>query len=92
MTDVLAYPRAAGAVAEALARVYTRLFNGVAGLDTVSLYASAHLEGRLFGDSTARMGSVLAARGMSVAADTQSQPIICRSSWRCSPNLLRRVL
>lgn len=73
MTDVLADPHGEDAVAEELARVYTRLFSGVAGPDTVSLYASAHLKGRLFGDATARMDGVLTALGMSVAAEN-SEP------------------
>ena len=70
MTNALAESRDADVVAEELARVHTRLFSGVAGPDTVSLYASAHLEGRLFGDATARMNATLTGLGMSVAANS----------------------
>jgi TorA specific chaperone len=69
MTDALAVPPAEDKVVEQLERVYTRLFSGVAGPDTVSPFASAHLEGRLFGDATAHMDVALAELGMSVAAD-----------------------
>jgi TorA-specific chaperone len=69
MTDALAVPPAEDKVVEQLDCVYTRLFSGMAGVDTVSLFASAHLEGRLFGDATARMDVALAELGMSVAAD-----------------------
>jgi TorA-specific chaperone len=56
-------------VAEELEYVYTQLFSGVAGAETISLFASAHLEGRLFGGATGRMDAVLHELGLSVAAD-----------------------
>jgi TorA-specific chaperone len=69
MTDALGKSLPDAQVAAQLDRLYTRLFSGVAGPETVSLFASAHLEGRLFGDATARMDAVLTAFGLSVAAD-----------------------
>ena len=48
MTDALAVPPAEDKVVEQLERVYTRLFSGVAGPDTVSPFASAHLQIRHF--------------------------------------------
>jgi TorA specific chaperone len=70
MMDALGEPLADDMMAGVLDRLYTRLFSGVAGPETVSLFASAHLEGRLFGDATARMDATLAELGMSVAADS----------------------
>lgn len=69
MTDALGERLANDAMAATLERVYTRLFSGVAGSATVSLFASVDLEGRLFGDATARMDAALIELGMSVAVD-----------------------
>jgi TorA-specific chaperone len=69
MTDALGEPLGEDTVVEQLDRIYTKLFSGVAGLDTVPLFASAHLEGRLFGGATAGTDAALADLGMSVAAD-----------------------
>jgi TorA-specific chaperone len=69
MTDALGGPLGDNKVVEQLDRIYTKLFSGVTGPDTVSLFASAHLEGRLFGAATAGTDAALAELGMSVAAD-----------------------
>ncbi len=55
---------------QTLARSYGLLFSGAGGPATVSPYASAHLEGRLFGNAAARMDGVLRELDLSIAADS----------------------
>jgi len=55
---------------QTLAHSYSLLFSGAGGPATVSLYASSHLEGRMFGDATARMDCLLRELDLSIAAVT----------------------
>ncbi|MDK9698316.1 MAG: molecular chaperone TorD family protein, partial [Siculibacillus sp.] len=57
-------------VAVRVATAHRRLFDGLAGPETVPPYESAHVgDGRLFGRPVAEMERLLAAHDLSVAAD-----------------------
>jgi TorA-specific chaperone len=69
MTAALAGPDDEQSVSKRIGQAYTLLFTGVAGPNTVSPYASAHLCGRLFGEATGRMDQILTTFGLAVVAE-----------------------